>query len=162
MGLARNDNSPGSLNHRLSKPQVPRSSNYDPHWLVANMMGPDALWLAEWLVQRLELTPRMRVLELGFPDLARSTRTTLRAEEFRCDRELRCPSLLWNRRLVFGVHSVVLTARRPIEYRRPGHSGGAFRGTAASFGAILDLGLLQLSFSRLVAPSLGKDGTAGN
>ena len=60
-----NDNSLASLNQRLFKPQFPRSSGYDPHWLIANVMGPHALWLAEWLSQRLELTPGMRVLDLG-------------------------------------------------------------------------------------------------
>src|ERR1700676_89309 len=69
------------------------------------------------------------ILDLRIPSLSRSTRATLLREEFRCDRELRCISLLWNRRLVFGVHIVVLKARRPIGYRRPGHSGGAFRST---------------------------------
>lgn len=60
-----NDNSLGALNQQLFKPQFPRSSDYDPHWLIANVMGPHALWLAEWLSQRLELTPGMRVLDLG-------------------------------------------------------------------------------------------------
>src|SRR5260221_14794423 len=60
-----NDNSLGSLNPRLFKPEFPRSSGYDPHWLIANTMGPHALWLAEWLSQRLELTPGMRGLDLG-------------------------------------------------------------------------------------------------
>jgi SAM-dependent methyltransferase len=60
-----NDNSLGALNQRLFKPEFPRSAGYDPHWLIANVMGPHALWLAEWLSQRLELTPGMRVLDLG-------------------------------------------------------------------------------------------------
>ena len=60
-----NDNSLGALKQRLFKPDFPRSSGYDPHWLMANVMGPHALWLAEWLSQRLELTPGMRVLDLG-------------------------------------------------------------------------------------------------
>jgi cyclopropane fatty-acyl-phospholipid synthase-like methyltransferase len=60
-----NDHSPGALKQRLFKPAFPRSSNYDPHWLIANVMGPHSLWLAEWLSQRLELTPGMQVLDLG-------------------------------------------------------------------------------------------------
>jgi cyclopropane fatty-acyl-phospholipid synthase-like methyltransferase len=60
-----NDNSLAALKQRLSKSDFPRSSAYDPHWLIANAMGPHALWLAEWLSQRLELTPGMRVLDLG-------------------------------------------------------------------------------------------------
>jgi cyclopropane fatty-acyl-phospholipid synthase-like methyltransferase len=60
-----NDNSLGALNQRLFKPEFPRSSDYDAHWLIANVMGPHPLWLAELLSQRLELTPGMRVLDLG-------------------------------------------------------------------------------------------------
>ena len=60
-----NDNSLGALNERLFRPDFPRSSAYDPHWLMDNAMGPHALWLAEWLSQRLELTPGMQVLDLG-------------------------------------------------------------------------------------------------
>jgi cyclopropane fatty-acyl-phospholipid synthase-like methyltransferase len=60
-----NDNSLGALNQRLFRPDFPRSSGYDPHWLMDNAMGPHALWLAEWLSQRLELTPGMQVLDLG-------------------------------------------------------------------------------------------------
>jgi cyclopropane fatty-acyl-phospholipid synthase-like methyltransferase len=60
-----NDNSLAALKRRLFKSNFPRSSDYDPHWLIANVMGPHALWLTEWLSQRLELTPGMRVLDLG-------------------------------------------------------------------------------------------------
>jgi len=60
-----NDNSPAALKQRLFKSEFPRSSAYDPHWLIANVMGPHALWLTEWLSERLELTPGMRVLDLG-------------------------------------------------------------------------------------------------
>jgi cyclopropane fatty-acyl-phospholipid synthase-like methyltransferase len=60
-----NDNFPDALKQRLFKPEFPRSSNYDPHWLMANEMGPHALWLADWLSQRLDLTPGMRILDLG-------------------------------------------------------------------------------------------------
>ena len=60
-----NDNSPAALKQRLFKAQFPRSSGYDPHWLMANAMGPHALWLAEWLSQHLVLTPGMQVLDLG-------------------------------------------------------------------------------------------------
>jgi cyclopropane fatty-acyl-phospholipid synthase-like methyltransferase len=59
------DNSAEALRQRLFKPEFPRSSNYDPHWLMAGVMGPHALWLAEWLSRDLILTPGMRVLDLG-------------------------------------------------------------------------------------------------
>lgn len=54
-----------ALNERLRKVNFPRSSKYDPHWLLDNAMGPHVLWLTEWLSQELELTPGMRVLDLG-------------------------------------------------------------------------------------------------
>ncbi len=49
----------------LSRPEFPRSSRYDPAWMVGNQMGPNALWLLEWLCERLPLSPGMRVLDLG-------------------------------------------------------------------------------------------------
>ena len=60
-----NPTSTRTLAERLSKPDFPRSSRYDPHWLLNNVMGPHVLWLTEWLSQSLELTPGMRVLDLG-------------------------------------------------------------------------------------------------
>jgi SAM-dependent methyltransferase len=43
----------------------PRSDTYDPQWMVDNAMGPNPLWLLEWLGADLGLTPGMRVLDLG-------------------------------------------------------------------------------------------------
>jgi cyclopropane fatty-acyl-phospholipid synthase-like methyltransferase len=53
------------LKSRLAKPQFPRSSAYDPMWIVDNLMGPHVLWLAEYLSEKLILKPGMRVLDLG-------------------------------------------------------------------------------------------------
>lgn len=53
------------LKTRLAKPQFPRSSTYDPMWIVENLMGPHVLWLAEYLATKLTLKPGMRVLDLG-------------------------------------------------------------------------------------------------
>jgi cyclopropane fatty-acyl-phospholipid synthase-like methyltransferase len=63
--LPMNDQTSGALHERFFKPEFPRSSRYDPHWLMANAMGPHVLWLAEWLTQDLKLAPGMRVLDLG-------------------------------------------------------------------------------------------------
>ena len=52
-----NDTTSGALSERLCKANFPRSSQYDPHWLMDNVMGPHVLWLAEWLSQGLELKP---------------------------------------------------------------------------------------------------------
>ncbi|MGH8259011.1 MAG: SAM-dependent methyltransferase [Steroidobacteraceae bacterium] len=59
------DTDSSALRERLSKTQFPRSSAYDPLWLMDSAMGPHVLWLAEWLSQRLDLRPGMRVLDLG-------------------------------------------------------------------------------------------------
>ena len=49
----------------LNKPEFPRSGRYEPDWVLDNQMGPNALWLAEWLLNALPLQPGMRVLDLG-------------------------------------------------------------------------------------------------
>ena len=49
----------------LMKPEFPRSAKYDPDWMMDNQMGPNALWLMEWLCEALSLAPGMRVLDLG-------------------------------------------------------------------------------------------------
>ena len=49
----------------LNKPEFPLSGRYDPDWVLKNQMGPNALWLLEWLLADLPLSPGMRVLDLG-------------------------------------------------------------------------------------------------
>ncbi len=51
--------------HPLYRPEFPRSNSYDPDWIMDNQMGPNALWLTEWLSGALNLKPDMRVLDLG-------------------------------------------------------------------------------------------------
>ncbi|MEV0174085.1 methyltransferase domain-containing protein [Streptomyces sp. NPDC050803] len=56
------------LDERLIHPRYPRSNGYDARWVVDNQMGPNALWLLEWLAPALgleELRPGARVLDLG-------------------------------------------------------------------------------------------------
>jgi len=43
----------------------PGLASYDPIWVLENLMGPNVLWLTEALTQRMQLTPGMRVLDLG-------------------------------------------------------------------------------------------------
>jgi SAM-dependent methyltransferase len=51
---------------RLHSERFPRSSKYNPEWLIASASGgANSLWLAEWLAEALALTPGMRVLDLG-------------------------------------------------------------------------------------------------
>jgi cyclopropane fatty-acyl-phospholipid synthase-like methyltransferase len=45
--------------------QFPRSSKYDLDWVLKNEMGPNVLWLTEWLCEKMELKPGMRVLDMG-------------------------------------------------------------------------------------------------
>lgn len=49
----------------LTHPQFPRASAYDAAWLLSLDMGPNPLWLLEDLLEDMELTPSMRVLDLG-------------------------------------------------------------------------------------------------
>jgi cyclopropane fatty-acyl-phospholipid synthase-like methyltransferase len=53
------------LQRRLTLEGYPRSATYDPVWVLENLMGPNVLWLTEALTQRMQLTPGMRVLDLG-------------------------------------------------------------------------------------------------
>jgi cyclopropane fatty-acyl-phospholipid synthase-like methyltransferase len=53
------------LTARLAKPAFPRASRYDGRFVVDNLMGPNVLWLAEYLCEALDLKPGMRVLDLG-------------------------------------------------------------------------------------------------
>ena len=45
--------------------RFPRSNQYDLKWVAENQMGPNVLWLAEWLMEHFELAPGMRVLDMG-------------------------------------------------------------------------------------------------
>ncbi|MBI5648131.1 MAG: methyltransferase domain-containing protein [Ignavibacteriae bacterium] len=49
----------------LRKPEFPRSNTYDPQWMLENQMGPNAVWLCEWLTEAMHLEPGMRLLDLG-------------------------------------------------------------------------------------------------
>lgn len=51
--------------HVLYRPQFPRSNAYSPDWVMDHQMGPNALWLVEWLCEALDLKPEMRILDLG-------------------------------------------------------------------------------------------------
>ncbi|MGW1955685.1 methyltransferase domain-containing protein [Streptomyces sp. NPDC001920] len=56
------------LHKRLTHACYPRSNGYDPRWVIENEMGPNALWLLEWLAPALgldALRPGARVLDLG-------------------------------------------------------------------------------------------------
>jgi hypothetical protein len=45
------------LREMLNNEQFPRSGKYDPEWVLRNEMGPNALWLMEWLCEEMDLKP---------------------------------------------------------------------------------------------------------
>ncbi len=49
----------------LAAEQFPRSAAYDPQWAIDNLMGPNVLWLTEFVSQGMNLRPGMRVLDMG-------------------------------------------------------------------------------------------------
>jgi SAM-dependent methyltransferase len=49
----------------LGNERFPRSSSYDPKWILDNQMGLNSLWLTEWVCEKVPLAPSMRVLDLG-------------------------------------------------------------------------------------------------
>jgi cyclopropane fatty-acyl-phospholipid synthase-like methyltransferase len=51
---------------RLVSERFSRSWKYHPEWVMASVSGgANALWLTEWLAAALDLSPGMRVLDLG-------------------------------------------------------------------------------------------------
>ena len=53
------------LAEMLRNDRFPLSLKYDPGWVVENQMGPNALWLTEWLSEKMNLRSGMRVLDMG-------------------------------------------------------------------------------------------------
>ena len=53
------------LRRMLETERFPKSNAYDPVWVAENQMGPNALWLSEWLAGRMVLKPDMKVLDMG-------------------------------------------------------------------------------------------------
>jgi len=49
----------------LHTKQFPRSNKYDPMWIFRHEMGPNPLWLTEFLSEPFDLKSGMRVLDLG-------------------------------------------------------------------------------------------------
>lgn len=54
-----------TLRELMTHPRFPRSSAYDPAWVMQNEMGPNVLWLTEALCEHMTLEPGMRVLDMG-------------------------------------------------------------------------------------------------
>ena len=56
---------PDTVTRAVAVESFPWASTYDPAWILENQMGPNVLWLTEYLTQSLDLRPTMRVLDLG-------------------------------------------------------------------------------------------------
>lgn len=70
-----------TVDHLVS-PRFPRASRYHPEWVKANASGgSNALFLAEWLSEAVEIKPGMRVLDLG---CGRGSTSIFFAREFGC------------------------------------------------------------------------------
>jgi cyclopropane fatty-acyl-phospholipid synthase-like methyltransferase len=65
-----------------TKERFPRASAYDTDWVVENLMGPNVLWLAEFLAEAVPLQPGMRVLDLG---CGKAISSIFLAKEFKVD-----------------------------------------------------------------------------
>ena len=50
---------------RLETELFPRASKYDPLFAIDNQMGPNVLWLTEWLAGKMSFEPGQRVLDMG-------------------------------------------------------------------------------------------------
>jgi SAM-dependent methyltransferase len=59
------DISKAKMKELLKNDRFPRSAKYDPEWVLKGWMGPNVLWLTEWLCERMELKAGMRVLDMG-------------------------------------------------------------------------------------------------
>ncbi len=49
----------------LQRDAFPRSNGWDFDWVMEHQMGPNPIWLAEWLASEMDLRPGMRILDLG-------------------------------------------------------------------------------------------------
>ena len=53
------------MTNPLHNDRFPLASKYDRDWIFKHQMGPNALWLMEWLCGEMNLQPGMRVLDMG-------------------------------------------------------------------------------------------------
>lgn len=49
----------------LARERFPLSSKYDRDWMLANSMGPNSVWLTEFLTEAMDLKPGMKILDMG-------------------------------------------------------------------------------------------------
>ena len=68
-----------AVDNRLVNARFPRTSKYNPYWILENCFGANPLWLAEWLAESMSIEPGMRVLDLG---CGRAKSSIFLAQEF--------------------------------------------------------------------------------
>jgi SAM-dependent methyltransferase len=99
------------LLERLTTRRYPRASRYDPAWLIENMMGPNAAWLAEALTDVMPLRPGDHVLDLG---CGRAVSSIFLAKEFQVEVDavdLWIDPLENERRIAYAGLSTLVTVR---------------------------------------------------
>ncbi|OIJ16273.1 SAM-dependent methyltransferase [Anaerobacillus arseniciselenatis] len=55
----------GELKEALMVEQFPLSAKYDPQWMIRNDMGPNSVWLTEYLAKAMDFKPGMKILDMG-------------------------------------------------------------------------------------------------
>ena len=94
--------------------QFPRSNKYDPQWVLKNAMGPNPLWLAEFLIQPFNLQPGMRVLDLACGKgmtsvfLAREFGVQVYAVDFDEWEGWTSPGIRWDNAREYGVEDLIV------------------------------------------------------
>ena len=111
--------------------RYPRSSTYDPAWVVGLDMGPHPLWLLEDLSSGLDLRPGMRVLDLGS---GRGATSVFLAREFGV--QVVAADLWVPPDEAMAVFSAANVADRVLAVRAEGH---ALPFGAGSFDAIVSI-----------------------
>lgn len=64
-GGSRTCDAAAVIDHGLWHDRYRRSNGYDEEWVIANQMGPNALWLLESLMELVDVPAGARVLDLG-------------------------------------------------------------------------------------------------
>jgi len=112
---ARNPDVPGSYQFNpLYDIRFPRSNKYDAMWIIENQMGPNPLWLAEFLAESFDLRPGMRVLDLGSGKgitsafLAREFGVQVYAADFDEWEGWTSPQMRWNNAKEYDVGHLVV------------------------------------------------------